>query len=403
LKKANNAKSSYGFHGLDLLDNIIGSEQNRLAAFPICREKIFMAHAAVTALPRVVADAVIRYAEESAADFENFSALLKSIQETRAASAKLIGSSPDEVALIGPTSLGLSLFANGIDWQPGDEVVCYLEDYPANVYPWLNLRSRGVSIRLLQPAEPGAITPDLVADALTSKTRLVALASCNFLSGYRIDLDAIGQTLRKRGILFSVDAIQTLGAFPTTVEFVDFLSADAHKWMLGPLAIGVVYVRQECFELCRPTLLGSWNVKAPGFIAQEEIEFQPTAQRYEPGAMNMLGIFGMKAGIDLLLEIGIDRIANRILTIKSRLVDGLQRLGFNILGPAAGPNASGITTVWDPARDMQTLFERLTSERIICSPRQDRQGRQYIRFSPHFYNTEAEVDHILDVAARAKS
>jgi cysteine desulfurase/selenocysteine lyase len=388
---------------LDLLDNIVGNEENRRAAFPICREKIFMAHAAVTALPRVVADAVIRYAEESAADYENFSALLKAIQETRGACAKLIGSSPDEIALIGPTSLGLSLFANGIDWQPGDEVVCYLEDYPANVYPWLNLRSRGVSIRLLQPAEPGAITPDLVADALTSKTRLVALASCNFLSGYRIDLDAIGRTLRKRGILFSVDAIQTLGAFPTAVDYVDFLSADAHKWMLGPLAIGVVYVRKERFELCRPTLLGSWNVKAPGFIAQEQIEFQPTAQRYEPGAMNMLGIFGMKAGIALLLEIGVDRIADRILTIKSRLVDGLQRLGFKILGPATGPNASGITTVWDPARDMQALFERLTSERIICSSRQDRQGRQYIRFSPHFYNTEAEVDHILDVIARAQS
>jgi len=361
-----------------------------------------MAHASVTALPRVVADAVIRHAEESASDCENVSALRKSIQETRAASAKLIGSSPDEIALIGPTSLGLSLFANGIDWQPGDEVVCYLEDYPANVYPWLNLRSRGVRIRLLQPAEPGAITPDLVADMLTSKTRLVALASCNFLSGYRIDLDAIGQALRNKGILFSVDAIQTLGAFPTTVEYVDFLSADAHKWMLGPLAIGVVYVRKERFELCRPTLLGSWNVKAPGFIAQEEIEFQPTAQRYEPGAMNMLGIFGMKAGIDLLLDIGIDRIAPRILTIKSRLVDGLRRFGFNILGPATGPNASGITTVWDSGRDMRVLFEHLTSERIICSPRQDRQGRQYIRFSPHFYNTEAEVDRVLDVIAHAK-
>jgi len=110
----------------------------------------------------------------------------------------------------------------------------------------------------------------------------------------------------------------------------------------------------------------------------------------------------MKAGIDLLLDIGIDRIAPRILTIKSRLVDGLRRFGFNILGPATGPNASGITTVWDSGRDMRVLFEHLTSERIICSPRQDRQGRQYIRFSPHFYNTEAEVDRVLDVIAHAK-
>jgi selenocysteine lyase/cysteine desulfurase len=385
---------------MDLLDSLVADEQIRRNAFPICREGIFMAHAAVTALPRVVADAVIHCAEESAANFKNFSLLLESMQKTREASARLIDCSSDEIALIGPTSLGLSLFANGIAWQRGDEVVCYLEDYPANVYPWLNLRSHGVVIRFLRPSEPGAITPELVAEALTPKTRLVALASCNFLSGYRIDVDAIGQLLRGREILFSLDAIQTLGAFPTSVEYVDFLSADAHKWMLGPLSIGIVYVRKACFDICRPTLLGSWNVKAPGFIAREEIEFQPTAQRYEPGALNMLGISGMKAGIDLLSGIGIDRIADRILKIKAYLVEGLLRTGCHILGPATGPQVSGITTFWDSARNMQALFQKLSSENIVCSPRQDRQGREYIRLSPHFYNTEAEVDRVLEVIAQ---
>ena len=358
-----------------------------------------MAHAAVTALPRVVADAIIRFTEESAANFENFAELLKAIQETRASAADLIGASPEEIALIGPTSLGLSLFANGIEWQPGDEVICYLDDYPANVYPWLNLRSRAVTIRLLEPAGTGALTPQLVAEALTPKTRLVALASCNFLSGYRIDLQAIGKLLREKDILFSVDAIQTLGAFPTTVEYVDFLSADAHKWLLGPLAIGIVYVRKECFDLCRPTLLGSWNVKAPGFIAQGEIEFHPTAQRYEPGAMNVMGIFGMKAAIDLLLEIGIPSVARRIGTITAKLAGGLREQGFVFLGPTDGPNASGIVTVSRPGTDMKALFERLTAANIVCSTREDRQGRHYIRFSPHFYNTEAEVDQVLKVMA----
>jgi len=274
-----------------------------------------------------------------------------------------------------------------------------LDDYPANVYPWLNLRSRGVTIRLLEPTEPGAITPELIAGALSPKTRLVALASCNFLSGYRIDLDAIGKLLREKGILFSVDAIQTLGAFPTTVAYVDFLSADAHKWLLGPLAIGIVYVRKECFELCRPTLLGSWNVKAPGYVARQEIEFEPTARRYEPGTMNLLGISGMKAAIDLLLEIGIGHVAERILAIRGRLIDGVRRFGFAVLGPMGGPNASGIVTVSRPGTDMQGLFDRLSSEQIVCSRRQDRQGRQYIRFSPHFYNTQAEVDRVLEVLA----
>src|ERR1700738_3540643 len=379
---------------MDFLQDLIENEEKRKTAFPICRNKIFMAHAAVTALPRVVADAIIRFTEESAANFENFSALLKSIQEARASAANLIGTSPEEIALIGPTSLGLSLFANGIEWRSGDEVICYLDDYPANVYPWLNLRSRGVTVRLLQPAETGELTPDLVEKALTARTRLVALASANFVSGYRIDLNAISKSLREKEILFSVDAIQTLGAFPTTVEYVDFLSADAHKWMLGPLAIGIVYVRRECFDLCRPTLLGSWNVKTPGFIAQEEIEFQPTAQRYEPGAMNVMGIFGMKAAIDLLLEIGIASVAERILTITAPLAGGLQGLGFILFSPAGGPNGSGIVTVSRPGTDMEALFERLTAANIVCSSRQDRQGRHYIRFSPHFYNTEGEVDQV---------
>jgi len=383
-----------------LLEDIVDNEENRIDAFPICRNKVFMSHAAVTTLPRTVADAVIRFTEQSAVNFESFNSALNLLQETRVSAARLIGSSPDEVALIGPTSLGLSLFANGIEWQPGDEVVCYLDDYPANVYPWLNLRSRGVTIRLLEPAEPGALTPELVAEALTPKTRLVALASCNFVSGYRIDLDAIGKLLREKGILFSVDAIQTLGAFPTTVAYVDFLSADAHKWLLGPLAIGIVYVRKECFELCRPTLLGSWNVKAPDFVAQQEIEFHPTAQRYEPGALNLIGISGMKAAIDLLLEIGIGHIAERILAIRARLIDGVRRFGFDVLGPTGESNASGIITVSRPGTDMPALFDRLASEQIVCSSRQDRQGRRYIRFSPHFYNTQAEVDRVLGVLAK---
>jgi len=167
--------------------------------------------------------------------------------------------------------------------------------------------------------------------------------------------------------------------------------------MLGPPAIGIVYVRKECFELCRPTLLGSWNVKAPGFVAQEEIEFHPTAQRYEPGAMNVMGIFGMKAAIDLLLEIGIPRVAERILTITARLAGGLQELGFTSLGPTTGPNASGIVTVSRPGTDMEAVFERLTAANIVCSSRQDRQGQHYIRFSPHFYNTEREVEQVLKV------
>jgi selenocysteine lyase/cysteine desulfurase len=258
----------------------------------------------------------------------------------------------------------------------------------------MDLERRGVQVRWLEPASLGEITPELVRDALTSKTRLVALASCHFLSGYRPDLEAIGDLLHARGILFSVDAIQTLGAFPLDVErcHVDLLSADAHKWMLGPMAIGIVYVRQSRFETVRPTLLGAWNVESPRFLAQEFVEFVPTARRYEPGVLNAVGIYGMKAALELLLAVKIERIATRILSLKKVLLSFLEPLGFRVLGPTGGTHASGITTVWHPETTAEKLSAALEAADITASLRHDRSGRGYLRFSPHYYNTEEEME-----------
>jgi cysteine desulfurase / selenocysteine lyase len=383
---------------MDFFASVLTDESFRANHFPIVRNKIFIAHAAVTVLPQAVAEAISNYVRKSAEEFPDFTESLGILRETRESAARLLHASPEEIALLGPTSLGLSLFANGIPWEVGDEVVCYIDDYPANVYPWLNLRQRGVTMRYVEPPGLGEITVDVVERSLTSKTRLVALASCNFVSGYRIDLPVIGAMLHARGILFSVDAIQTLGAFPTTVEHVDFLSADSHKWLLGPLSSGVVYVKKEHFDLCRPTLLGSWNIRAPGFVAQNQIEFLDTAQRYEPGALNLPGIVGMKAAIDLLLEAGIDRIAERILFLRARLIQGLEPAGYRLLGKVEPATGSGIVTFSHPTRDLTGVFQRLTEEHIFCSQRQDRQGNNYLRFSPHFYNSEAEIDRVLEIA-----
>ena len=383
---------------MDLLTSILSDAESRQRFFPISKSKIFMAHAAVTALAGPVAEAMNQLIQRSAEDFRDFSEVLALIQRTRESAARLINASSDEIALLGPTSLGLSLVANGITFAPGDEVICYLDDYPANVYPWLNLRDKGVVVRFIEPAEIGELTLETVERTLTPKTKLVALASCSFISGFRIDVGAIGKLLRERGILFCLDAIQTLGAFPTTVEHVDFLSADAHKWLLGPMAIGIVYVRKELFDLCRPSLLGSWNIKAPGFVAQHEIEFVETAQRYEPGVLNLPGVAGMQAGIDLLLEIGIEKVADRILSVRNRLASGLAEIGFTPLTATDNrAHRSGIITVSHPNRDSASLFKRLWENRVVCSPRQDRQGRQFLRFSPHFYNTEEEVDRVLEL------
>ena len=381
----------------DLLAPLPIDEDKRQRTFPITKKKIFLSHAAVTTLPEPVARAMNEYNSLWATTFPDYSETLALIADAKNVAAELIRAESDEIALLGPTSLGLNLFALGLPWQPGDEVICYFEDYPANVYPWLGLQSQGVEVRFLRTANLGEITPEQVGANLTAKTRLVALASCHFVSGYRLDLAAIGQLLHERGILFSVDAIQTLGAFPTTVEHVDFLSADAHKWLLGPVSIGVVFVRKDRFDLCRPLLLGSRNIKCPGYVAQTEMEFVQSAQRYEPGVLNMPGIVGMRAAMRLLLDAGIERVAERITGLRAYLGEGLRQLGFDQLGPTHPANAAGILTVRQPGRDMPKLYERLTAADVVCSLRQDRQGNQYIRFSPHFYNTEGELDHVLEL------
>ena len=379
------------------LSALLRDEDLRQREFPVCAQKTFLAHAAVCPLPRVAVDALVNHAHAAAtAGPDDYVVALKQIRAARETCAALLpGSTPEEIALLGPTSLGLSLFAGGLDWQPGDEVVYYADDYPANVYPWTDLARRGVVPRALRPERPGEITPEVVAAALTPRTRLVALASAFFLTGYRIDVDAIGRMLGARGVLFSVDASQTLGALPLAVEQGDFLSADAHKWMLGPLSVGIVYLKRSRFETLRPILLGASNVRSPDFIAQEEIRFLDTAARYEPGVLNLGPILGMQASLELLRAVGPQVVAARIGGLAGRLAAGLGELGFEPAGPVAGANASGILAVTHPRAEMPEVFRRLQENRVTASLRHDRAGKGYLRWSPHFYNTEEEIDRVV--------
>ncbi len=370
---------------------------DRRKEFPITKGQIFLAHAAVTALPACVAQAMIDYAHASSLNHQEFGSVIPHLARVRQDSATLIGAQPEEIALLGPTALGLSLFANGIDWKEGDEILCYQDDYPSNVYPWTNLVRRGVKIRFLRPEVPGKITPELVASSLTSNTRLAALASCNFLTGWRIDIDAIGRLLRHHGVLFSLDAIQTLGAFPTEVRYVDFLSADAHKWLLGPLAIGIVFVRKERFEECHPTLLGAGNVHSPNYITQDTICFENTARRYEPGVLNMSGVYGMGASLQMILSQGIPSISTAILEARDYLQSLLEEMEFEFLSPKTDALRSGILTCRHPHLSSPELFKVLEAAHITASLRNDRSGGFWLRFSPHFYNTCQEMDRVAEI------
>ena len=231
--------------------------------------------------------------------------------------------------------------------------------------------------------ELGRVRSIDVLGQIDEQTRLVALASCHFLAGWRIDLNGIGKALHERGVLFCVDGIQTLGAFPTSVEHVDFLAADAHKWLLGPLTAGILYVRKSQQEYLRPSVLGWHNVRCPNYVAQVEMTFRGDARRYEAGSQNLLGVAGLKASLELLLEIGVDNIAAELLRQRAWLVPQLRARGWEILqAEAPSENAGAILSLHRANTDLPALHARLLAANIVTSLRADRTGRHFIRLSP---------------------
>lgn len=374
------------------LPEILQDETLRRHEFPVCRDRVFLAHAAVCPLPRRVAAAVADYATLATLDDQERPVMASLVRDTRELAARLVGAQSDEIALVGPTSLALSYVAAGLPIRRGDNIVAYFDDYPSNVYPWLALADRGAEVRFINARELGRIRPVDILGLVDENTRLVAVASCHFISGWRIDLAAIGRALRERGILLCIDGIQTLGAFPTLAQHADFIAADAHKWLLGPCGAGFLYVRRSAQEIIRPVVFGWNNVRCPDFVAREEIKFRPGAARYEVGSHSLLGLAGLHAALGLVQEIGIDAIAAELLRKRAVLVPALAERGWEVVG-ATNPEGSqsGIVSITRTDADLPGLHARLADAGIVTSLRTDRAGRAYIRLSPHFYNTDDEL------------
>ncbi len=380
------------------VSEILSDERLRQDEFPVCRGKAYLAHAGVAPLARCAADAIGHYSFMAAQDDQE-TWLPKLHRAARESATKLlVGAQPDEIAFVGPTSLALSFVAGGLTYRRNDNIVIYHDDFPSNVYPWMALAAHGLKVRYLNTRELGRIRPVDVLGQVDENTRLVALASAHFISGWRIDIDAIGKSLRSRGILFCVDAMQTLGAFPLSVANVDFLAADGHKWLLSPCAAGLFYVRKGVQEKLRPIAMGWNNVRCPNYAAQDELAFHSGARRFEVGTHNLLGIAGLKASLDMLADVGIENIAAELLRKRALLVPALQAKGWTVLNAATAPeNSAGIVTLTREDADLPAVHARLTEAGVITSLRADRTGKNFIRLSPHFYNTDAELGRALEL------
>jgi len=362
--------------------------------FPVVEELVYLDHAAVAPISTRVAEALGRYATEASrrGAFHYGAFYDREIERVRQRAARLIGARADEVAFAKNTTEGLGIVANGIDWRRGDEIVICDLEYPSNVYPWWNLRDRGVETVMLASRD-GHLPLDAVANALrSSRARMLALSSVEFGNGARNDLHALGQMCRERGVLFCVDAIQSLGCLPIDVESmgIDFLAADGHKWLLSVEGCGIFFCASRALELVRPRIVGWRSVAHNHDFDVYQTELQAGAGRYEEGSTNTPGIFALGAAIDLVLELGIDAIAERVLGLTDRLVEGLRSRGAELRSPRDAGQASGIVSFRLPGSDPAATKQRLRAAGIHVAAR-----RGGVRASPHFYNSEAEIDQLL--------
>lgn len=357
--------------------------------FPVRNRLIYLNHAAVAPLSKPAADAMANLA----ADCCEYGSLhypewLAAYDGVREAAARLISATPGEIALMKNTSEGIATVAMGLDWKRGDRIVGFREEFPANLYPWQRLAAKGVEVEWLSVFDP----LDRI-DETCRGARLLSISFVGFLNGYRAPLREIGEICRRRGCIYFVDAIQGLGAFPLDVRecHIDALAADGHKWMLGPEGCGILYISQALQERVEPVEFGWTNVAGYNDYASRDTSLRADAGRYECGTLNTIGCFGLRASLELLLEIGADRIGPAVQALGDRIAEGVCSKGYEVLGQRTPRTGAGIVSFRKTGVDAVEIVSRLRERGITAAPRAG-----WVRTSPHFYIAPEQIDCMIE-------
>jgi selenocysteine lyase/cysteine desulfurase len=357
--------------------------------FPVRDNLLYLNHAAVAPLPRVTADALKHLADDSLMwGSLHYPEWLAVYDGLRAAAAKLVNGDASEIALVKNTSEGIATIAMGLDWKPGDRMVGFKEEFPANLYPWKRLEAKGVEVTWLSVY----YSLDRIDEACRG-ARLLSISFVQFLSGYRAPIKEIGEICQRNRCIYFVDAIQGMGAFPIDVKAcrIDALAADGHKWMLGPEGCAILYINRALQERVEPVEFGWTNVAGYADYSSRDMALRQDAGRYECGTLNTIGCFGLKASIELLLEVGQGETAPVIQNLGDRIAAGVQTKGYELLGTRTPETAAGIVSFRKPGIEAPEVVRILREQNIIAAPR-----AEWIRTSPHFYISPAEIDRLID-------
>jgi selenocysteine lyase/cysteine desulfurase len=368
--------------------------------FPILQGAPYLNHAAVGPWPRCTTEAVQAFAEENMRrGSANFWEWVTRENELRQNLAQLTGAaSEDDIALLKNTTEGISMVAWGLDWQDGDNVVLPVGEFPSNRLPWLAQADQGVETREIDIHGADDAEAALIA-AMDEKTRLLSVSSVQWSDGFRLKLDVLGAACRRRGVLFFVDAIQQLGALPIDVErcAIDFLAADAHKWLLAPEGIAVFYCRDTARSQLQLTQQGWHMFEKPWDFQRDDWTPASSAKRFEAGSPNSLGQAALHASSGLLLDYGIDRVAERVLANTAYLLAALAEIpGIRLSSSEESDRRSGIVSFRHEKLPPADLYRKLQKSGVSCAVR-----GESIRLSPHFYQGEKELNAFLETLAKS--
>jgi selenocysteine lyase/cysteine desulfurase len=363
----------------------------RAVEFPVTRRWAYFDHAAQAPLPRRSADVLHAWADEQVHDgVVGWPAREGRIEAIRDQVARLVGADRDEIAFIASTTHGIGLVAEGFPWREGDNVVSAAEEYPSNIYPWMNLASRGVTLRLV-PSREGRIWIDDLIAAMDRSTRVLAISHVEFSSGFRHDLDALAEVCHARGVALFVDVIQGLG--PLTIDVkrtaIDFMAADGHKWLLGPEGAGLLYVRRDWIDRLRPIGVGWHSVIGSYNSPLNEFHLKENAQRWEGGSFNMPGLLAFGASVGLFLELGPEAVSRRVLDRAAAVRDLAVSAGWTAYGSLRERDCSAIVALESPGVDPDKAARALKRQGVVVSSR-----RRRLRVSPHFYNNDEDLERL---------
>ena len=368
--------------------------KNARKFFPIVENQMYLNHAACSPMSTKVKNAIEEFLHlrnaEKADDFKTDLLEARNLRETI---AELLNSSPERIALTSNTTHGINIFASGLQWKEGDEILISKMEFPANVYPYLNLQKKGVKIRWM-PEKDGRIPLKYITTFVNDKTRLLSLSYIQYLNGYKADLQAIGKFCKENNIIFIVDGIQGLGAFQIDLEktHIDGIATGGHKWLMSPKGTGFVYVSENLQGQINQSHLGWLSVENPFDFHNYDQSLDETAHRYELATPNQIGIYGMNAAIKLLLEVGIARISKHLTDITGFLRGELESSGYETFTTFEDRERGAIVlfSAGDPDKN-QEIFKDLLKKGITISFREGN-----LRLSPHFYNTKEDLAQFMD-------